>query len=385
MTRSLSQRRQWVEQSDIRSMSIACDAACGINLSQGVCDMDVPEPVMAGVTRAMAAGYNIYTRYDGLPELRQAIAAKHKRFRGLTADPETEIVVSAGATGAFYCACLALLDPGDEVVVFEPSYGYHISTLESVQAVPVRVSLARPDWTMDPQALRAAVTPRTKGILVNTPSNPSGKVFSREELTVIADLAQVHDLFVFTDEIYEHFLNDGREHVCPASLPGMAERTIVISGLSKTFNITGWRIGYAICDASLAQTIGHFNDLVYVCAPAPLQMGAAAGLAELGPDYYARIGRELEAKRDRFCAALARAGLTPHIPQGAYYVLADATSIPGDNGRERAMRLLAETGLAAVPGEAFLQQDGQGLLRFCYAKRDPVLDRAIAALEAWRR
>jgi aminotransferase len=386
MTRELSLRRQWVEQSEIRSMSIACDAVSGINLSQGVCDMDVPEPVKTGAAKAMEDGYNIYTRYDGLPELRQAIAKKHEHFRDMSVDPESEIIVSAGATGAFYCACLALLNPGDEVILFNPAYGYHISTLAAVQAVPVMVPLTPPDWSFCLADVARAITPATKGILINTPSNPTGKVFSREELDGLAELARRHDLFVFTDEIYEHFLNDGREHVCPASLPGMRERTIVISGLSKTFNITGWRIGYAICDKAYAQTIGYFNDLVYVCAPAPLQIGAAVGLATLGPDYYTGIGRELEAKRDRFCAALTRAGLAPYIPQGAYYVLADMSSIPGRDGKERAMRLLEETGIAAVPGEAFdYLGDGGNLARFCYAKKDHVLDRAIAALDAWRR
>ncbi len=385
MARQLSQRQHWVEQSEIRSMSIACDAVSGINMSQGVCDLETPEPVKAGVVRAMEDGYNIYTRYDGLPELRQAIAAKQGRFRGMAVDPEREVVVSAGATGAFYCACLALLNPGDEVILFNPAYGYHVSTLQAVEAVPVFVALSPPDWAFCLEELERAVTPATKAILLNTPSNPTGKVFGRDELEAIAALARRHDLFVFTDEIYEHFLNDGREHLCPAVLPGMRERTIVISGLSKTFNITGWRIGYALCDAAYAKSIGYFNDLIYVCAPAPLQMGAAAGLNALGPDYYAGIGRELEAKRDRFCAALARAGLTPATPQGAYYVLADVSSIPGSSGKERAMRLLEETGIASVPGEAFDYLGGGGdLVRFCYAKKEHVLDQAIAALEAWR-
>lgn len=386
MARQLSIRQQWVEQSEIRAMSIACAAVSGINMAQGICDMDVPEPVKAGVPQAIEDGYNIYTRYDGLPRLRQAIAAKHERFRGMAADPEGEIIVSAGATGAFYCACLALLNPGDEVILFNPAYGYHVSTLAAVQAVPVMVPLIAPDWSFSMESLERAITPATKAIVVNTPSNPTGKVFSRDELQGIADLAIRHDLFVFTDEIYEHFLNDGHEHVCPATLPGMRERTIVISGLSKTFNITGWRIGYAICDKAWATTIGHFNDLVYVCAPAPLQLGAAAGLETLGTDYYTGIGRALEAKRDRFCAALTRAGLTPYVPQGAYYVLADMAKVPGRDTKERAMRFLEETGIAAVPGKAFdYLSDGGTLARFCYAKKDHVLDQAIAALDAWRR
>ena len=379
----LSQRREWVHQSDIRSMSIECDRVGGVNLSQGVCDTEVPEVVMAEAAVAMREGYNIYTRFDGLDALRQAIAAKVARFGGPRFDPEREVVVSAGATGAFYCTCLALLDPGDEVIVFEPFYGYHVSTLVATGAVPVYVSMRAPDWRFEAADLERAVTAKTRGILINTPANPCGKVFSRDELLVIADFAQAHDLFVFTDEIYEHFLYDGRTHLSPAALPGMAERTITISGVSKTFSITGWRVGYALCDARFAETIGHFNDLVYVCAPSPLQIGVARGLDTLSPAYYQELSDIHQKKRDRICAALARVGLTPHVPQGAYYVLADISRLPGKNGKERAMHLLRQTGVACVPGEAFYHDgDGRGLARFCYAKKDCDLDRAIAAIES---
>ncbi len=379
----LSDRREWVHQSDIRSMSIECDRVGGVNLSQGVCDTEVPEVVMAKAAAAMRDGYNIYTRFDGLDELRKAIAAKVARFGGPVVDPEREVVVSAGATGAFYCACLALLNPGDEVIVFEPFYGYHVSTLVATGAVPVYVSLFAPDWRFDPAHLERAVTGRTRGILVNTPANPCGKVFTLTELQVIADFAKAHDLFVFTDEIYEHFLYDGRTHVSPATLPGMAERTITISGVSKTFSVTGWRVGYALCDARFAETIGHFSDLVYVCAPAPLQIGVAAGLDTLSAEYYRDLSDTHQKKRDRICAALSKVGLTPYVPQGAYYVLADISRLPGDSGKERAMHLLRQTGVACVPGGAFYQDgDDRGLARFCYAKKDCDLDRAVAALES---
>lgn len=382
MALHLSQRCEWVRQSDIRSMSIECDRMGGVNLSQGVCDTEVPEVVLAQAAAAMRQGYNTYTRYDGLGELRQAIAAKLARFGGPVVDPEREVVVSAGATGAFYCTCLALLDPGDEVILFTPFYGYHVSTLVATGAVPVYVPLHGPDWRFDPADLERAVTSRTRAILVNTPSNPCGKVFDRVELQAIADFAERHDLFVFTDEIYEHFLYDGRAHISPATLPGMAKRTVTISGVSKTFSVTGWRVGYAVCDARFAETIGHFNDLIYVCAPAPLQIGVARGLDALGPEYYQGLSDDHQQKRDRICAALSRAGLTPHVPQGAYYVLADISRLPGANGKERAMRLLRATGVACVPGEAFFPDgDGRGLARFCYAKTDADLGRAIAAIE----
>ena len=377
MALNLSRRHAWVVQSEIRNMSIECDRINGINLSQGVCDLEVPAVVRQGAKAAMDAGLNTYTRYDGLAELREAIAHKQKLFTGMEVDPETEIIVSAGTTGAFYCACLALLDPGDEVILFEPYYGYHVSTLVATQAVPVYVRLEPPDWTFSDQDLERVLSPRTRGIMINTPANPSGKVFSREELTRLAAFAARHDLFVFTDEIYEHFVYDGHRHLPPAILPDMKERTITIAGVSKTFSITGWRIGYCICAARWAQTIGYFNDLVYVCAPAPLQMGVASGLRQLDPDYYGKLAQEYVRKRDQICEALAKAGLAPYKPQGAYYVLADISRIPGENSKEKAMNLLRQSGVACVPGEAFYHDDaGENLARFCFAKEDAVLDEA---------
>jgi aminotransferase len=382
MTLKLSARHEWVMQSEIRNMSIECDRVGGINLSQGVCDTEVPLDVRRGAQEAIDRGINTYTRYDGLPELRQAIADKQRRFTGMSLDPEREIIVSAGATGALYCACLALLNPGDEVIVFEPFYGYHISTLVATQAVPVYIRMMPPDWSFSQNALEKVRSPRTRAIIVNTPANPSGKVFTRDELEIIARFAEKFDLFVFTDEIYEHFLYDGRRHIAPATLPGMAERTITISGLSKTFSITGWRIGYCICNEKWAKVIGYFNDLVYVCAPAPLQMGVAKGLDSLGQEYYDGLSRMFAAKRDRICDALTKAGLKPYVPQGAYYVLADISRLPGENSKQRAMYLLHKTGVACVPGMAFYHDNaGEDLARFCFAKEDSVLDEACQKIK----
>lgn len=382
MTLSLSKRRAWVSQSEIRNMTIQCERAGGINLAQGLCDLEVPVEVRTGARDAIEDGINVYTRYDGLSELRDAIAAKHKRFYGMDVDPETEIVVSCGATGAFYCACLALLNPGDEVILFEPYYGYHLSTLAAVQAAPVYVRTTPPHWRFSMEGLERAVTGRTRAIVINTPANPSGKVFTHDELILLAEFCREHDLFVFTDEIYEYFVYDGRRHVPPATLENMRERTITISGLSKTFSITGWRIGYCICDARWSQTIGYLNDLIYVCAPAPLQMGAARGLNTLSPGFYERLAGMYQDKRDRLCRALDRAGFDPCIPGGAYYVLCDISRVPGATGKEKALHLLEKTGVAAVPGDAFYH-DGTGdrLARFCFAKEDPILDEACARLE----
>jgi aminotransferase len=385
MTLKLSSRHEWVRKSELRAMSVQCERLGGVNLSQGVCDLALPAPVAKAARDAIDRGQNSYSRHDGTGALRMALADSYRRRGLFDLDPESQIVVSAGATGALYCACLALLEPGDEVILFEPYYSYHRSTLLATQARPVFVRTEPPDWSFSMAALEDAVTERTRAIIVNTPSNPSGKVWSREELELVAGFATRHDLFVFTDEIYEYFIYDDQEHICIGSLPGMWERTITISGLSKTFSITGWRIGYAICDARWAGAIGNFSDLVYVCAPTPLQHGAAAGLVELGADYFQMLASKYRAKRERLCSMLDAVGLTPFVPQGAYYVLADVSSIPGDTSREKAMYLLETVGVACVPGQEFFTgPEGHGMVRFCFAKEDEVIDDACRRLEQLR-
>ena len=378
---SLSELAPRVLQSEIRAMTVECDRIGGVNLAQGVCDTDVPAPVAEGAIEAIRAGYNIYTRLDGIARLRQAIAAKLKEDRGLDVDPDREVLVTSGATGAFHAAAMALLNPGDEIVLFEPFYGYHANTLTSLRAKPVIVPLAGPDWALDIDALRSAITPRTRGILINTPANPSGKIFTRAEFEALGMVAAEHDLFLFTDEIYEYFLYGSAEHVSPAMLDGMRERTILMSGFSKTFSITGWRVGYVVADAKFLGAMSYFHDLTYVCAPSAFQHGAAAGLEQLGPEFYRQLARDHQKKRDRLVAALQSAGLTPHIPAGAYYILADASRIPGDNAAQKARTLLARTGVAAVAGSAFFRPGGgENLLRFCFAKKDADLDDACERL-----
>ncbi len=377
MKRHINQRMAALAHSEIRAMTQACVQAKGLNMAQGVCDTPVPPVVLRGAAEAMERGKNVYSRFDGLPELRQAIAKKLAQYNGIVADPETDITVSAGATGSFHCACLALLNPGDEVILFEPYYQYHISALLTVEAVPVMVKMRAPDWIFSTAEVECVITPRTKAVIVNSPGNPSGKVFSRQELLSIAAIADQHDLFVFTDEIYEYFLYDGRTHVSFATLPGMADRTITIGGYSKTFSVTGWRIGYSVAAARWAQAIGAVNDLLYVCAPTPLQAGVAVGIQDLPDSFYRDLARDYQRKRDRFCQALATAGLTPSIPQGAYYVLVDTSRLPGTTGKERAMFLLETIGLAGVPGEAFFSgSDGRQFIRFSYAKIDTDIDDA---------
>jgi len=362
-------------------MSVECERIDGVNLAQGVCDTELPPPVGVSAIDAIAAGRNTYTRLDGIDALREGIAGKLAAFNGIRANPYNEILVTAGATGALYSAALALLNPGDEVILFEPFYGYHWNTMLSLRVIPVAVPLDYPDWQLDIVRLRRSITPLTRAIILNTPSNPCGKVFSLAELQAIADLAIEHDLFVFTDEIYEHFLFDGRRHISLATLPGMSKRTITISGFSKTFSVTGWRVGYLAASSEWVPAIGYFHDLVYICAPAPLQYGAVAGLTRLPASYYSQLASEYQKKRDQLCAALIDAGLNPSIPAGAYYVLADASRIPGQTAAQKARNLLAATGVAAVAGSAFFAlEGGKNLLRFCFGKTPEALDRACDAL-----
>lgn len=339
-TLRLSELSANVTQAEIRSMSIECDRINGINLAQGVCDIEVPQVVRAAAKEAVDNGVNSYTRFDGLEELRCAVAAKMARYNAVRCDAETEITISAGSTGALYCVCLALLDPGDEVILFEPYYGYHRNTLESLRMVPRFVTMRPPHWSFERDELEGAVNARTRAIIVNSPGNPSGKVFTADELEIIAAFAEAHDLFVITDEIYEYFVYDGRRHISIAAMTGMAGRTITISGWSKTFSITGWRIGYSMSARRWARAIGYMNDLLYVCAPAPLQYAVAKGVYLLPESYYDGLATAYSRKRDKLCAALRRAGLTPTVPEGAYYVLADVNRLPGATSKAKAMELL---------------------------------------------
>ncbi len=380
----LSKRGGTVEQSHIRSMTRACTACGGINMAQGVCDLPVPRVVIEGAKEAMDEGVNIYTPTEGLPRLRQAIAAKMKRFYSVEVSPE-QVLVSDGATGAFYTACLALLEPGDEVILFEPYYGYHRSTLVSLGVLPAYVRLEAPEWKLDMDLLEAAVTSKTRGIVICNPANPSGKVYTREELESIGAFAETHDLVVFSDEMYEHFLYDGAGHVTALSIPSLRERCVVMSGFSKVFSVTGWRLGYAIAPADVIEAMAQLNDLIYVCAPAPLQIGAAVGLERLGDDYYTELSRLHQYKRDLFCDALRDAGLPPSVPRGAYYIMTDVSSVRGSDDFEKAMAILEATGVASVPGRAFYHDDAGGnLVRFCYSKPLDVLEEAARRIRQLR-
>jgi aminotransferase len=377
-------------QSEIRAMSMECDRIGGVNLAQGICDTELPAVVAEAAIHAIQDGHNIYTRLDGIARLRRAIASKMRWFNGIDVNPDTEILVTSGATGGLHAAAMALLNPGDEVIIFEPYYGYHASTLKSMRMVPVIVALTAPttddgDWALDINAVRAALTSRTRALIINTPSNPCGKIFTRTEIEELAEIATEQQLFLFTDEIYEHFVYGDRVHLSPAALAGMRERTILISGFSKTFSVTGWRLGYLVADAKWLGAISYFHDLTYVCAPSALQHGAAAGLEHLGPEFYLQLATDHADKRAKIIAALSDAGMKPFVPAGAYYVLADASEIQGKTAAAKARMLLARTGVASVAGSAFFRAGlGENLLRFCFAKKDHDLEDACVRLRAYK-
>ena len=380
----IARRIRDLAQSDIRRMTRECERVGGLNLGQGICDLPTPPLVRDGAIAAIRENRSTYSFAEGARELREAIARKLGRDNGLSADPATEICVTVGASGAYAAAINALLDPGDGVLLFEPYYGYHLNAALVAGLTPEFLTLAPPDFALREEALEAAVTPRTRAVVVCSPSNPSGKMFSRDELAILARVAARRDLLVITDEIYEYIRYDGRAHVSPASIPGLRERTVTIMGLSKTFSITGWRLGYTVAPPEMTRAITLVNDLYFVCAPTPLQLGVAAGF-DAPRSYFDELQSSYQRKREVICQALGDARLPPVVPQGAYYVLADCSRLGFPTAREAAMHVLETTRVASVPGSAFYRGDGgEKLLRFCFAKDDGVLDDACRRLAALR-
>jgi aminotransferase len=385
MQNRTARRLQGLVQSDIRRMTRECERVKGINLGQGICDLPTPPLVRDGAIAAIEARKSTYSHPEGAIELRHAIAEKLARDNGITADPKSEIVVTVGATGAFTAAIHALLDPGDGILLFEPYYGYHLNGAILAGLEPHYLRLAAPEYALREKELRAALRPNTRAVVVCTPGNPCGKMFDRSELEMLARVAREKDLLVITDEIYEHIRYDGREHVSPATVADLADRTVTIMGFSKTFSITGWRLGYAVAKPELAHAMTLVNDLFYVCAPTPLQHGAAAGF-KAPPSFFTELAADYARKREMTCVALERAGLSPIWPQGAYYVMADIGHLGFASAREGAMALLEETGVASIPGTAFYSdREGERFLRLCYAKEDEVLAEACRRIERFRR
>ncbi|MBL8064508.1 MAG: pyridoxal phosphate-dependent aminotransferase [Chthonomonadaceae bacterium] len=363
----------------LRQISIEVAKVGGLNLGQGVCQLPVPSYVLEQANAAAREGVNRYTNPRGLESLRLALAKKLSWYNGIdNLDPDRDIVVTCGATGAFEGLCATLLDPGDEVVVFEPSYPYHVQALRRYGVDAKFVALHAPDWSLDIEEFKAALSPKTKFVLVCTPGNPSGKVFSVQELGALAD---AYNGLIVTDETYEHMAFD-IPHVSAASLPALAGRVVTIGSYSKTFSITGWRIGYCLAPPALADALTSAVDAIYACAPAPLQEAVARGIDHFGPEFYKLLNDKYRGKRDRFADGLQKIGLEPKRPQGAYYMLCGYDKVmPGLSSAEFANKMIMRTGVGAVPSSDFVRQaDKAPWVRFCLALEDDVLEDAMTRL-----
>jgi aspartate/methionine/tyrosine aminotransferase len=373
-------------ESVIREMTRLAMEHGGINLAQGFPDFPAPAELVEAAARALADGHNQYAITWGAPRLRRAIAEKVRWFNGIEADPERNITVTCGATEAMMATMLAVVNPGDEVIVFEPFYENYGPDAKLSGAVPrfVRLRL-EPGFPFDPDDLRAAVGPRTRAIIVNTPHNPTGKVFTRVELEAVADLCRRHDLLAITDEVYEHILYDGQTHVSLATLPGMAERTVIVNSVSKSYSVTGWRIGWTVAPAGISDAIRKVHDFLTVGAAAPLQEAAATALG-FPPEYYARLAAMYQRKRDQLLGILRDAGFACLVPGGAYYIMCDIGPFGYDDDYAFAMHMIREIGVAPVPGSSFFHDPvhGRRYVRFAFPKRDETFGEVCARLARLR-
>ena len=379
--RRVSAKAARFTESVIREMSRVCALHGGVNLAQGFPDFAAPLPMKQAACDAILADINQYAVTWGAPSLRAAIAERTSAYNRIPTDADRNVTVCCGATEAMIAALMAVVDPGDEVIVFEPFYENYGPDCVLSGAEARMVRLHAPDWSLDEAELRAAFGPKTRALILNTPHNPTGKVFTRSELELVASLAQEHDCLVITDEIYEYILYDDAEHVSIASLPGMAERTITISGLSKTWSATGWRIGWCVAPEDLTSGIRKVHDFLTVGAPAPLQEAAARALA-FGQDYFEGLARDYRARRDALVPVLEEVGFRVFEPRGAYYAMVDISGLTKQNDVDFAMELVADGGVATVPGSSFFQrpEDGASLVRFCFSKQAETLARAAQLL-----
>jgi aminotransferase len=369
----LSHITETFTESVIREMTRICDAAGGINLSQGFPDFPCPEELKEAAIAAIRGNLNQYPVTFGEPELREAIARKAAAYNGIVCDPADAITVTCGATEAMLATLKAVINTGDEIIVFEPYYENYGPDGILSGATLRYVTLRPPDWAYDPAELRAAFGPRTKAIIINTPNNPTGKVFTRTELEEIAALCREFDCFAVTDEIYEHILYDGAQHVSMASLPGMADRTVTINSISKTYSVTGWRVGWAIAPPEVTRRIRKVHDFMTVGAPTPFQHAAVRGLA-LPDSYYSGLREHYQKARAFLLSALADAGFRPHLPRGAYYTMAEMGPLKARLGAaddtDFSRKLIGVTGIATVPGSSFYCDPARGAdqVRFCFCK-----------------
>ena len=380
---STAKRTATFTESVIREMTRVATEVGALNLAQGFPDFAMPQAMKDAACAAIQGDINQYAVTWGAPPLRLAIAEKYRRWYNLPVDPDKNVTVTCGATEAMASVFLAMINPGDEVIIFEPWYENYGPDAILAEASPKFVPLDPPNWTLDLDKLKKAVTKKTKAIVVNTPHNPTGRVFTREEMDAIAKLCVEHDLWAFTDEIYEHILYAGKHHVL-ATWPGMAERTVTISGHSKTFACTGWRLGYAIAPAKESTAIRKVHDFLTVGAPAPLQQAAAAGMA-FGPEYYNSMAQEYRARRDVIVEGLTEAGFAFSVPEGAYYIMADFSALSDLDDTKFSRWLATEIGVAPVPGSSFYHDGGgKTIVRFAFCKQLSTLEKASERLATIR-
>ena len=371
-------------ESVIREMTRIATMHQAVNLAQGFPDFPMPELMKEAACTAIRGDINQYAVTWGTPVLRQAIAEKYRRWYDMEVDPDLNVTVTCGATEAMASVFMALLNPGDEVIVPEPFYENYGPDAILAGANPVFVPLDQPDWKLNPDALRKAFNSRTKAIIVNTPHNPTGRVFTREEMGLIAELCIEHDAWAITDGPYEHMVYSGHHHEI-ATWPGMRERTITVSSLSKTWSATGWRIGWIIAPPAQTSPIRKVHDFLTVGAPAPLQTAAAVGFA-FGPDYYNQFTANYKQKRDYMCEVLREAGFTFSTPQGAYYIFADFSELSDLDDVTFAKWMTQEIGVATVPGSSFFskKEDGRAFTRFAFCKKQETLEHAAERLSRLR-
>ncbi len=376
-----SKRAVKFTESVIREMTRVCLKHDGVNLAQGFPDFPAPAEIKEAATKAIQADLNQYAITWGEPNLRQAVAEKFAWYNGVSIDPEKEITVCCGSTEAMISSLLAIVNSGEEVIVFEPFYENYGPDTILCDARPRFITLHEPDWHFDEQELTKAFSNKTKAIVINTPNNPTGKVFSRDELQFIADLCLKWGVVAVTDEIYEHILYDGAKHISIASLPGMRDQTITINSISKTYSLTGWRVGWAIAPPSLTSSIRKVHDFLTVGAPHPLQEAAAAAL-RTDRSYYQTLAAEYEKRREFFSQVLEETGFRIYRPHGAYYIMTDIHHFGFPDDVTFALHLVERFGVATVPGSSFYSRSSLGLtkLRFCFPKRMETLEQAAASL-----
>ena len=383
-----AQRTHVFTESVIREMTRVAQLHNAINLSQGFPDFPAPDFLKEAACRAIMADINQYAITWGTPRLRDALVRKYRDWYGLEVVGDREVTVTCGATEAMASVMLAVIDPGDEVIVMEPFYENYGPDAVLCGAAPVYLTLEAPNYELDVDRLRSLITPRTRAIVVNTPNNPTGRVFNREEMEALASICVEHDLLAITDEIYEKILYEG-EHIPLAAMDGMRERTIIVSGFSKTFSVTGWRVGTIIAPADLTQAIRKVHDFLTVGAPAPLQDACAAGLEVMGDDYYSDMIEKYRERRGILLRALQDTGFRCQAPEGAYYILADFSDLSSQDDVTFAKQLTREGGVATVPGSSFFRSDGNGkvggqnLIRFVFCKKLETLHEAADRLRSF--